>query len=264
MTYISDERLNVLHSGNVGDIIYSIPVLLGILKQRGIEKVNYHLKLNVPMGYSAEHPLGNVLLNLDFASKLLPLLKKQKYIDKVKIYENQHIDINLDNFRQLPIRFQTGVIPRWYFWQYGVDFDLTQSWIEAEKFDYFKNKIIVSRTQRHNSPFINYKFMDRFSKDIVFVGVEKEFQNFKQQCPNCNDFVKFDNFLDMANAFNSCKFFVGNQGFPFTLAEAMKINRLLEANNDAPNNIPFTQNGKDALFQEHFEKWFNYMNLNYE
>ena len=36
---------------------------------------------------------------------MLPLLKKQKYLEKVEIYENQNIDIDLNFFRNLPINF---------------------------------------------------------------------------------------------------------------------------------------------------------------
>lgn len=256
---MTNNVLSVNHSGNIGDILYSIPACLGALEQLKKEKIDYYLRLNVPMSYSGPHPLGNVLLNEDYAAKLYPLLKRQKYINKVKLYDNERMDIELDRFRGLPIRFQTGVIPRWYFWFTGTDYDLSNKWIEADTDTSFSNKILVARTHRHRSQYISYSFMNKYAKDIIFIGVESEYKTFKNECPSCKEWIEFDNFLKMANAYNSCKLFVGNQGMPYTLAESMKIKRLLEANTDAPNNIPFTNNGKDALFQEHFEKWFKIM-----
>mgnify|MGYP003335565491 FL=1 len=249
-------NLNVSHSGNIGDILYSIPFLLGILEKKKYTKINYYLRTNVPCYYSGPHPLGNVLLNIEYAKSALTLLKIQPYINECGIYTNQTIQINLDEFRKLPIRFQTGVIPRWYFWLGDSEYDLSKSWITAGKDERYAGKILVSRTQRHTNPGISYSFINEYAKDVVFIGVEDEWKIFNKECPGCKEWVKFSSLLDMANAYNSCKFFVGNQGMPYTLAESMKINRLLEANLEAPNNIPFSNNGMDALFQKPFEKKF--------
>lgn len=255
----ADDILSVVHSGNIGDIIYSIPALLGALETTGKSKIDFHLRLDTPVSYSGIHPLGNVLLNERYAVKLLPLLKRQPYINKVLLFKNHKVDINLDDFRKLPIRFQTGVIPRWYFWlSPGSDYDLSKRWIYSDNDLSFSDKIIVSRTQRHRNQFISYSFLNKFAKNIVFAGVRQEWDLFKNECPGCAEWIEFEDLLKMANAFNSCKFFIGNQGMPYTLAESMKINRLLEANTDAPNNIPFTPNGKDALSQEGFEAWVKF------
>lgn len=249
-------NLNVSHSGNIGDILYSIPFLLGILDRKKYTKINYYLRVNIPCYYSGPHPLGNVLLSVEYAKSIAALLKVQPYINEVAVYTNQKLDINLDEFRKLPIRFQTGVIPRWYFWLGDTEYDLSKPWIKADTNEDFKNKIIVSRTQRHTNSMIDYKFINNYAKDVIFTGVEEEWNIFKQSCPDCKEWVKFNTVLDMAKAFNGCKFFVGNQGMPYTLAESMKINRLLEANTEAPNNVPFSSNGFDALFQGPFEKKF--------
>jgi hypothetical protein len=253
-------KLNVVHSGNIGDILYSIPFLLGILERKKYTGINFYLRLNTPAQYSNKHPLGNVLLNRAYADALLPLLKHQGYINEAVIYTHQRIDIDLDEFRKLPIYFQTGVIPRWYFWLGDAEYDLSRPWVFASPADNkYKDKVLVSRTHRHRSSIINYKFMNAYAKDIVFVGTEDEWKLFKVECPDCTEWVMFKTVLDMAKAYAACKFFVGNQGMPYTLAESMKINRLLEANAQAPNNIPFSTNGQDALFQGPFEKKFKKM-----
>ncbi|MGI4804561.1 MAG: hypothetical protein ACRYFL_07310 [Janthinobacterium lividum] len=45
----------------------------------------------------------------------------------------------------------------------------------------------------------------------------------------------------------------GNQSFPYSLAEGLKVPRILETYYSAPNVIPEGKNGHDFYFQKHFE-----------
>ncbi|MEK7224455.1 MAG: hypothetical protein AAB221_02085, partial [Bacteroidota bacterium] len=51
-----------------------------------------------------------------------------------------------------------------------------------------------------------------------------------------------------------CKFFIGNQSFPFALAEALKVKRALELCFECPNVIPEGENAYDFVYQPQFEK----------
>jgi len=253
-------NISFKHSGNVGDIIYSLPAVRSLLRNKGIEKADYYIQLNVPMGYSGPHPLGNVLMNEKFFQMLKPLLKSQSFIDKVEIFENQKIDVDLDTFRKVPINPFTYCIPRWYFlFIVGTNWDLSLPWLEVEKDDRYKDKILVSRNPRLQSQYISYKFMEDYASEIVFVGVEEEFKDFKSVCSKCNEFYQASNFLELAKVLKGSRFVVANQGLIYTIAESIKIPRLLESNNKAANNIPIGPNGYDALFQKGFEYWFNYL-----
>jgi len=57
----------------------------------------------------------------------------------------------------------------------------------------------------------------------------------------------------MAQVIASCKLFIGNQSFPYSIAEALKTKRLLEVYYQAPNVIPNGPNGYDFYFQDHFK-----------
>lgn len=248
------------HSGNVGDIIYSLPAVRSLLQNKGVEKADFYINLNVPMIYSGYHPLGNVLMNDKFFQMLWPLLKSQSFIDKVEIFGNQKIDVDLDTFRRVPINPFTYCIPRWYFlFVIGANWDLSLPWLEVEADNRFKNKIIVSRNSRLQSQFISYVFMNDFSNEIVYVGVEKEFREFRAYCPKCTNFFQANDFLELAKVIKGSKFVVANQGLIYTIAESLKIPRLLETNNKAANNIPAGPNGYEALFQKGFEYWFNFL-----
>ncbi len=251
------KTLTVKHSGGAGDIIYSLPTLMSLRETHGIGHVTFCLQLDQPTQYSGWHPLGNLLLDADFATKLRPLLLAQPYIDEVVIYSGQPIDVNFDMFRTAGLNFASYSIPRWYFLLFtGINRDLSLPWIVVEPDTRFRDFVLVGRNPRLQSPWIRYDFMNEFAERIVFVGVPREFEEFRAQCPAITRFFEAGEFLELARVLAGCRFYAGNQGLLYTLAEAMKIPRLLETNVQAANNIPQGGPCYDALYQRGFEHWF--------
>jgi hypothetical protein len=225
--------LNFVHSGNAGDIVYALPTIKKI--QELFQKpVNLYLKLNqshdLPPHY--EHPLGSVMLNSNMAQMLIPLLSEQPYINACKIYSNPRIDIDLDQVRRAGLQLDRGSIARWYGYVFGVNADLYKSWLKVKSN-------------------LDYSFLKKYPK-LVFVGVQVEFDDMKLQLPNI-EYLKVADFLKLAEAIAGCRFFIGNQSFPFSIAEALKTPRILETFFDNPNVIPEGENSYDFYFQEHFE-----------
>lgn len=253
-------RLAVKHSGGVGDIIYALPALRSVVRQRAIEEVTFYLQLDQTTTYSGWHPLGNRLLSAEYVEKLRPLLLGQPAIRRVEIYEGQPVDIDFDAFRRLPINPATYAIARWYFlFVIGATWDLSQPWLEVVPDDRFGDFVLVGRNPRLQSPFIRYGFLERYAEQLVFVGVRPEFDEFRTQVPGCTRFFEAADFLELAAVIAGCRFYAGNQGLAYTLAEALKIPRLLETNNRAANNIPVGGLCTDALFQPGFEYWFSHL-----
>jgi hypothetical protein len=62
------------------------------------------------------------------------------------------------------------------------------------------------------------------------------------------------NFLELARVIAGCKFFIGNQSFPFAVAEGLKVPRALELCFECPNVIPEGPQAYDFLYQPQFEK----------
>jgi hypothetical protein len=89
--------------------------------------------------------------------------------------------------------------------------------------------------------------------------VRHEFDEFRRECPSCDNFYEAPDFLELAQLLAGARFFCGNQGFIYTLAEAMKTPRLLGTNTVAPNNIPTGPSCYEALFQKGFVYWFNFL-----
>ena len=71
------------------------------------------------------------------------------------------------------------------------------------------------------------------------------------------EFYDCKDFLEMAQIIQTSKFFLGNLSLGYTLAEGLKIPRLLESSPDFPLVYPIAKNAYDFYFQVHFEKLFN-------
>ena len=116
-----NKEINFLHSGHCGDLIYSFAV---IKKLSFTHKCNFYVGLNkTNKSYYKNHPSGNIFINERMFNLLLPLLKKQSFLNLVKKHENEKIDVNLDLFRELPINYIFNS-PRWYFQITGEQVDI--------------------------------------------------------------------------------------------------------------------------------------------
>ena len=94
--------------------------------------------------------------------------------------------------------------------------------------------------------------------NLLFVGLHEEYKDLKEEIPNL-EFYDCKDFLEMAQIIKSSKFFLGNSSFGTTLAEGLKVPRLLESFPDFPVMFPTGENAYDFYFQEHLEKWFNHL-----
>jgi|TARA_B110000881_G_C18556257_1_gene507111 hypothetical protein len=251
----SQKSLNFLHSGHIGDLIYSLSLIKTLSKTH---QCNFFVEANKKMNFEYKnHPSGDVMINDRMINLLLPLLRKQNFLNTVNIYNKEEIDINLNLFRDVPINLLFHTI-RWYSHLTGVPVDIAEKFLDVKKFNNFNNKIVIVRSTRNRNYFINYNFL-RNVKNIVCVGLKEEYENLKKDIPHL-EFYDCKDFLEMAEIINSCKFFIGNQTFAYSIAEGLKIPRLLEVFPDFPVVFPVGENCYDFYHQVHFEKYFNLLN----
>ena len=118
-------------------------------------------------------------------------------------------------------------------------------------------KIVITRSVRRNNHFINYKFLKKY-ENLLFIGLENEYKLLQEQVPNL-DFYDCKDFLEVDEIIKSSKFFLGNLCFGYSIAEALKVPRLLETNSEFSSMYPTGKNAYEFYFQGHFEKWFNYL-----
>lgn len=237
------------HSGNIGDIIYSLPAAFGLA---GTGTVNYYLHADQPADYQHfYHPLGNVLMNDKIVNMMLPLLSYQPKIAVAKKWEGEQLDYDLDEFRRYNFHLDRGSIVRWYFHVYATYYNSSEPWLIAPKNEQYKDTLVIARSHRYRSPVVDYSFLKNYPNKI-FLGVSEEFEDMKKAVP---DLVQkpVKDFLEMATIINSCKLFIGNQSFPFSVAEALKATRLLEVYYKVPNVIVEGRGANDFMYQPQFE-----------
>lgn len=242
--------VSVKHSGNSGDIIYSLPYVKGVSNG---QDVKLFLQANQPVDFSDKfkHPLGRFRLNEKMIEMIKPLFLAQDWISECDFYEKQHIDIDLDLVREAPLPVTKICLPRWYFIVFGATYDLSAPWLKVVPDESVKETIIIARSNRYHGHKINYSFLKKYP-DIQFLGVEDEFADMKKMIPQIK-FRPVSDFLEMASIISGCHLFIGNQSFPFAIAEALKANRLLEVSVVCPDVCVNGGNGQQFYFQQHFE-----------
>ncbi len=243
--------VNFKHSGNSGDIIYAIPAMIAL---SGGRPFNLYLNLNKPAFYAEhyKHPLGDVTLNQKMFDMITPLLRAQNYIEKCMVFDGEDIDADLDIMRDYPLLLDKGNIARWYFLVFPGTYDLNRQWLKVEPDREMSESIVLARSMRYQAPGINYSVLRRYS-NIYFIGIPEEYEEMKQWLPELK-YRPVKDFLEMAAVIAGSRLFIGNQSFPFSLAEALKVNRLLEVYFECPNVTVYGDNGFDFAFQPQFEK----------
>ncbi len=248
----NDSAINVLHNGNAGDIIYCLPLLKKLNEITG-KSVNLVLKINEPLkiGDGYEHPLGSVMLNQGMVDGLKPLLASQSYINEIAVFHDNKIHLDLTLFREAGFALDKGNIARWNSFITGININLGNAWISVEPDKKFAGSIVLARSSRYNNALVSYSFLSNY-KNVVFVGVESEYSEMKNDIPGLK-WQQVNDFLQLAEIIAGCKLFIGNQSFPYSLAEGLKVNRLLEVFYQIPNVMPEGPGGYDFCFQKHFE-----------
>ena len=249
-TILSKDNISFLHYGHLGDIINSLPVIKELSKNKKCSLYIQKEKKIPDHVASKDHPFGDIYLSEKSISKILPLLKEQKFLNKVAIHNNEEIDVDLNFFRELPLNFNIDSV-RWYSHITGVHPNLIDSYLDAPKNERFKDYIVIMRSLRRQNKFIDYSFLKK-KKKIIFIGLENEFENLKKTIKNL-EYYNSKDFLELASIIKNAKIFIGNLSFGYALAEGLKVSRLLESAPNFPLVYPNGHNAYDFYFQNHFE-----------
>ena len=248
------KELSFSHCGHLGDIINSLPTVKELSKNH---KCNFFIHTEKALENNAKNykSFGDVVyLANKTVDMLMPLFANLPYIQKTEKLKNQEIDIDFNLIREMPINFNIDSV-RWYFHITGTHANLNEPYIYADPHKDIKNKIVIMRNTRRKNYIINYKFLKNY-KDLLFIGLENEYKDLKKEVPNL-EFYDCKDFLEVAEIIKASKFFLGNLSFGYTIAEGLKIPRLLESVPEFPLVYPNGINAYDFYFQSHFEKLFD-------
>lgn len=219
---------SALISGDVGDIIYSLPTI----KALGVDLVY----LNVNPKYKLRG-IGQTKFNEKTALMLKPLLEAQPYIKEVKIYDGERIDYNLDLFRYIgDLTYQNLCFS--VLKTFGCDTEeMKKQWlfVEPKKMD---KVVLINKTDRYLNNHVDWNnFIDTYGGLMAFVGIEKEYEDFVKEYKCDIPFYKTNDFLELAQLIAGCSLFIGNQSSPYTIAEGLKKDTVQVVCEECPNCI---------------------------
>jgi hypothetical protein len=248
---IYDDKVTFSHIGLLGDIIYSIPCMLALAKGK---KIELYLDLSKKSMYPKEfkHYNQNKILTEKSVGFIKELMLTVPNFVKCEALADEKIDYDLNEFRKYPFDYRMGNISRWYFLTFGVTYNLSKPWLTVEPDITYKDEVIIARSFRYRAPTIDYSFLNKI-KNISFVGLDDEFEDLRKAIPNLKRIIVSDA-LELAKIIAGCYCFIGNQSFPFALAEALKTKRVLEVCYKTPNVIVEGEDAYDFCFQPQFEQ----------
>ena len=250
----NNKKLSFLHSGQLGDLIYSLATIKELSKSH---KCKLYVQINKPIPLNNYNSSKKVFISKRSGNLILPLLRSQDFLDSVNIYKDEKIDINLDLFRDIPINL-SFYSSRWFSHLVGININVENTFLSVKPHNLIKNKIVIHRSPRYQNAYINYKFLNN-TKNLLCIGLENEFRDLKKEVNNLQ-FHDCKDFLEMAEIIKASKFYIGNMSFQYTLAEGLKVPRILEASPDFPVVFPVGPNAFDSYHQNHFEKFFGNLN----
>jgi hypothetical protein len=260
-------HLTFMQPRNLGDLIYSLWGIKNVCEKLNCKAVIYQWVNREAFYYEgAKHPTkgdsGNeVTMNRKMFDMVRPLMLALPYVDDFLEYQGETVHFNLDRISHMQINIPFGEIRNWIgycFPELQADLgdkviEIPFSYLHSPKYD-VSEAIIVNRTTRYRNPHIHYGVLNKYvskGHKIYFAGTLDEFSEFSGFVHSA-EYLKVDDFLELAFYISQCKLFIGNQSFCFALAEAMKVPRVLEVCSFAPNVIPI---GKEA-YQYYDEECF--------
>lgn len=251
-----------LHQGSIGDVHSSIPAMKEYHRKTG-KKIILYLAKDIKAFYyeGAMHPTmdstgAQVMLNQQVIDMMIPLYKAQYFIEDCRVWNNEPVHIDLGKIRETFVNMPYHSLSKWYFYVYpDLACDLSKQWLtvpDNEK-DLAKGKIIVTRSERYLNPAINYSFLKKYEKDVLFCGTELEYFIFKLRYGLDIERLIINDFLELAQAIKQCKFHITNQTQAAQLSEGQKIPRIVELCRFAPNVDTIGENAFEFYAQEALE-----------
>ncbi len=199
-----------LHGGDSGDVIYS----LATMQAAG----GGHLYLTCIDG--TREPMDS--RKIEF---LAPLLGAQRYVLSVGPWQGEPITKDFNVMRNMMLPHLDLATMHWRAVMDAGELDVTLPWLNAPG-STRHGRPVFARSSRYRNP--NWEpfwaELKAAAQDAIFVGTTAEFDDFRH-----GEHHFAQNALDLAQTIQGGSVFVGNQSFPYAIAEGLKMGRLLEA-----------------------------------
>lgn len=239
-------RKTFKHSGARGDLIYSLPTVIAL--------GGGSLYVNRKAIQIQDVELRYFIVDDEEMRSIQEFLRTQPYLSEVEDWDGRSIDFDLDIFREQNVAINLLTVA--HLNSFKAEFDLRKPWIEVEKIPVIhRAEIVVSRTSRYHAFRFPWNELMTWANRAVFVGTEEEHQKFQEETGISLPWEMPKSWMELAGMIRGSKLFVGNQSFPYSLAEGMKHPRVLEECQVCPNCHPQSENGHVKFTQGVIRKY---------
>jgi hypothetical protein len=212
---------NFLHCGDIGDIIYSLPVI----KYMGGGDLYLDIQGGKDFPYIANSSFkGRLKFNQESYDYLAPLLAEQPYISSINVWNGEDIHINLSESRK---RFDNQKnLVRNHTDYFNIDYAVSdEPWITGPSVDKAPGLVLFTRTLRYqcNYPAVNF-LLHKFRKEqkrILFLGLDIEHTIAQHTFDLQLERAKVEDARDSVKLIAMCDVYLSNQGANHSLAIAM-------------------------------------------
>ena len=220
--YSGDKATTVLHSGDLGDIIYAMPIF----------KVLGNIDLYLTTTFETSRAMAN----------RLPLLEKlcleQDYINSVSIWNGEKIDYDLTGFRvngRLSERSLAESQANYLFGDGAINEN--EQWLSITP-SQNHGRVVFSRSARYRNHSWEklWPVFKEMYPNAIFLGLESEYRDF-----SAGEFIRTNDLYEVADIIAGSSLFIGNQSSPFAIAEGLKAKRILEVSKLTPNASKYEQ-----------------------
>ena len=220
------------HSGDFGDIIYSLPAIRAL--------GGGHLLIGPTTRYATRLKMTAEMIEI-----IAPLIRLQPYIRSVTFSEPTEVSYDLNRFRDYLLAeselIARGQPRRNLAEAHLLTFRLPleecyRPWLLVDQPQHIEGRpVLIHRSARWRSlDFPWERIMQIHGKQAAFVGLEQEYFDFVAEY-GFLPYMPTANFLELARLIAGCKLYVGNQSLPYSLAAGLHKESLLEVWPDGPN-----------------------------
>lgn len=215
--------LNYICGGLFGDLIQSISVINEKFYSSG-KKGN----LYIAEGVYNNRQLEPFRFGIDNTYKdTFDVISSQKYIHSYHIYNNEKIDIDLNNWRSSPILHTQN-----WFSIYNNCYNIKwgySKWMCVEKDPQWNDTVFINMTSYRFPNNVNFNLLySKYGKSLVFISpTEDNYNYFKQQTSLNIELYSPKTFTELCIAIASCKLLIGGLSSILSIGHALQIPRII-------------------------------------
>jgi hypothetical protein len=199
------------HSGDIGDIIYSLPT---IRAKGGGKLILFDCPGKTAHGMTKEK-----------VERLRSLLEYQDYIHALE-WSDTLIESSLNGFRD-QIR-DHGSLADAHLATHGFSWEeRAKPWLKCDG-STTTYDVVVHRSFRYNNKNFPWgRIVDTYKDRMGFVGFPDEYKKFTDSFGKI-PFIEANDFMELAKVIKGCKLYIGNQSSPLSIALGMFHNCIIE------------------------------------